>query len=140
MDIKPSYNINNKKKRKRKTIWFNPPYSKSVKTNIERIFINLISKHFPPNHKFLKILDKDTTKFSYSCMPNTRPKINNHKKNTATQARQNYATALLKKIAYWMDYVSSILYQATRKCSEVQRNLWNDIQETFCKPQKNHST
>ena len=33
-------------------------------------------------------------------MPNTRPKINNHKKNTATQARQNYATALLKKIAY----------------------------------------
>ena len=105
VDIKPSYNINNKKKRKRKTIWFNPPYSKSVKTNIERIFINLISKHFPPNHKFLKILDKDTTKFSYSCMPNTRPKINNHKKNTATQARQNYATALLKKIAYWMDYV-----------------------------------
>ena len=31
---------------------FNPPYSNSVKNNIRRIFIKLISKHFPPNHKF----------------------------------------------------------------------------------------
>ena len=57
VDIKPSYNINKKKKtikikgkKKRNIIWFNPPYSKSVKTNIWRIFIKLISKHFLPNH------------------------------------------------------------------------------------------
>ena len=35
--------------------WFNPPYSKSVKTNIGRIFIKLISKCFPLNHKSVKI-------------------------------------------------------------------------------------
>ena len=85
MDIKPSDNINNqnknnqnKKKRKRNIIWFNPPYSKSVKTNIRRIFIKLICKHFPPNHKFVKIFNKNIIKLSYSCMPNIKSKINGH--------------------------------------------------------------
>ena len=71
-------NNQSKKKRKRNIIWFNPPYSKSVKTNIGRIFIKLISKHFPPNHKFVKIFNKNTIKLSYSCMPNIRSKINGH--------------------------------------------------------------
>ena len=84
----PKENNQNKKKRKRNIIWFNPPYSKSVKTNIGRIFIKLISKHFPPNHKFVKIFNKNTIKLSYSCMPNIRSKINGHNKtkNTVTQA------------------------------------------------------
>ena len=43
-------NNQNKREKKRNIIWFNPPYSKSVKTNIGRIFIKLISKHFLPNH------------------------------------------------------------------------------------------
>ena len=129
MDIKPSYNINNKKKRKRKTIWFNPPYSKSVKTNIERIFINLISKHFPPNHKFVKILDKDTTKFSYSCMPNTTPKINDHKKKYCNPSPPKLCNCLIKEdcLLNELCLLSSILYQATIKCSDskykIQRNL-----------------
>ena len=50
----PKENNQNKKKRKRNIIWFNPPYSKSTKSNIGRIFIKLISKHFPLNHKFVK--------------------------------------------------------------------------------------
>ena len=36
--------------RKRKIIWFNPPYSKNVCTNIGKRFLNLIKKHFPKNH------------------------------------------------------------------------------------------
>ena len=104
----PNENNQNKKKRKRNIIWFNPPYSKSVKTNIGRIFIKLISKHFPPNHKFVKIFNKNTIKLSYSCMPNIRLKINGHNKkyyNPSPQSHKNYATALLKKIAQGMDYV-----------------------------------
>ena len=50
----PKENNQSKKKRKRNIIWFNPPYSKSTKSNIGRIFIKLISKHFPLNHKFVK--------------------------------------------------------------------------------------
>ena len=41
------YTASNKKQRKRNIIWFNPPYSKHVKTNIGKIFLNLIKKHFP---------------------------------------------------------------------------------------------
>ena len=52
----PKENNQKKKKIKLKIIWFNSPYRKSVKTNIGRIFTKLISKHFPPNHKFVKIL------------------------------------------------------------------------------------
>ena len=55
-----------------KIIWFNPPYSKSVKTNIGKIFLNLIKKHFPPHHKFHKLFDKNTVKISYSCTQNIK--------------------------------------------------------------------
>ena len=82
MDIKT---INNQKKTiktKRKEIitLFNPPYSKSVKTNNGRLFINLISKRFPPNHKYVKVFNKNPMKLSYCCMPNIRSIVNGHNK------------------------------------------------------------
>ena len=45
----------NKKKGKRDVIWFNPLYSKPIKINFGRTLIKLISKHFPPNLKFVKM-------------------------------------------------------------------------------------
>ena len=47
---------------------------------MRRIFIKLISKHFPPNHKFGQIFNKNAIKFSYSCMSNIRSKIIGHNK------------------------------------------------------------
>ena len=38
--------------RKRQIIWFNPPYSVNVKTNVGKLFIRLTDKHFPCHHKF----------------------------------------------------------------------------------------
>ena len=63
-----------------KIIWFNPPYSKHVKTNIGKIFMKLISKHFPKQHKYYKIFNKNTVKLSYSCMPNMLSIITKHNK------------------------------------------------------------
>ena len=40
-------NNTNKLQRKRKMIWFNPPYNKSVTTNVGRRFLNLVKKTFP---------------------------------------------------------------------------------------------
>ena len=40
----------NKKSRKRNILWFNPPYSKSVKTNTGKLFLRLINKHFSQTH------------------------------------------------------------------------------------------
>ena len=66
---------NNKKQRKRNIVWFNPPYSKNVKTNIEKIFLNLITKHC---HKFHKLFNKNTVKISYGCTQNIKTIINSN--------------------------------------------------------------
>ena len=68
MKYKP--NTSQKKRRKRKIIWFNPPYSANVKTNIGKRFLALIRKHFPPHHRYSTIFNVNTIKLSYSCMPN----------------------------------------------------------------------
>ena len=36
-----------RKNRKRKIIWFNPSFSKTVKTNMGARFLQLVAKHFP---------------------------------------------------------------------------------------------
>ena len=60
-----------KRNRSRKIIWFNPPYSKSVHTNIGKAFLNLIDKHFGKSSRLNKIFNKNTVKVSYSsCMDN----------------------------------------------------------------------
>ena len=57
----PKNNDENRKcKRKRIIIWFNPAYSKNVKTSIGKTFLQILSKHFPKDHQmhkyFIKIL------------------------------------------------------------------------------------
>ena len=60
-------NVNNRN-RARNIIWFNPPYSQNVKTNIGKTFLKLVKKHFPRGHKLYKIFNRNTLKLSYSCM------------------------------------------------------------------------
>ena len=54
-----SYNNSNTQRAQRnrntKVIWFKPPYSQTVKTNIGKIFIKVVRKHFPKNNKYHKI-------------------------------------------------------------------------------------
>ena len=70
-----------KRKRKRNIISFNPPYSKNVKTNIGRTFLQLLVKHFPKHHHMHKIFNKNTVKISYSCMRNIDSILSTHNKN-----------------------------------------------------------
>ena len=97
-----SPNIITKRKRQRNILWFNPPYSKTVKTKIGKFFLQLIKKHFPKEHKFHKIFNRNTLKLSYSCMPNVKTKINAHNmvtlRNTLSKAL-NAVIASKKKIA-----------------------------------------
>ena len=71
---------NGNKQQKRKIIWYNPPYSANIKTNIGKTFVNLIKKHFPKTNKLHKIFNKNTVKISYSRM-NTISIISGHNKN-----------------------------------------------------------
>ena len=59
-----------KEKRNRKALWFNPPFSKSVKTNVGKVFLQMVKKHFTKEHPFNKFLNSSIIKLSYSCMPN----------------------------------------------------------------------
>ena len=56
-----------RRNRQRNIIWFNPPFSKSVNTNIGREFLSLIDKHFPLQHKLHKFFNRNTLKICYSC-------------------------------------------------------------------------
>ena len=55
--------------RPRKCVYFNPPYSKNVKTNIIAEFIKLV-KNFPKNNPLAKMINTNTIKASYRTVPN----------------------------------------------------------------------
>ena len=71
----------------RKTIWFNPPFNKSVTTNVGRRFLNLVDKYFRKEHKSHKIFKKNTSKViivaaktSLRLLTVTTEKLNKQKK------------------------------------------------------------
>jgi hypothetical protein len=70
-DLKYSPNNSNKTRTlSRNIIWFNPPYSTNVRTNVGRNFLSLVDKHFPPSNPLHKIFNRNSVKVSYSCMNN----------------------------------------------------------------------
>ena len=68
----PNINRANKPKggRGRRIIWYNPPCSKNVATNIGGEFFELLCLHFPKQHPLHRLFNDNTVKLSYSCMPN----------------------------------------------------------------------
>ena len=68
-----------KHKRCRQIIWFNPPFSQSVKTNIGAKFLKLVEKHFK-NTELHRHFNRKTIKVSYSCMSNIETIISGHNK------------------------------------------------------------
>ena len=67
------------KSRKRNILWFNPPYSQNVQTNIGAKFLGLIDKHFK-NNPLGKYFNRKNVKVSYSCLPNVENIIAAHNK------------------------------------------------------------
>ena len=63
---------------KRKIIWFNPPCNQNMSTNIAKIFLKLVDKHFPRTQRLHKIYDRNTIKVSYSCVSNVQQLIKKH--------------------------------------------------------------
>ena len=57
-------------RKRRRIVWYKPPYSKSVATNIGREFFKLLRLHFPKQHPLHSIFNRNTVKLSYSCSAN----------------------------------------------------------------------
>ena len=47
---------NKDKNRSRDMIWFNPPYSAAIRTNIGQEFLKLVTKSFPPGKSSTEVL------------------------------------------------------------------------------------
>ena len=58
-----------------------------MRTNIGKKFLQLLDKCFPPDHALHKILNRNTVKISYSCMPNMKQTISAHNKRLLNNAR-----------------------------------------------------
>ena len=67
-------------RRRRNIVWFNPPYSDNVETNIGHEFLSLITKHFSKHHWLHKICNKNNIEISYSSMPTMSAVILRHNK------------------------------------------------------------
>ena len=62
----------------RKVTWFNPPFSMNVDTNVGHIFLSLVDKHFPKGHILHPVINRQTVKVSYRCMPSMGAQIARH--------------------------------------------------------------
>ena len=89
VDFKYTKNQQKPKNRSQNIIWFNPPFNKAVSTNIAKIFLRLINRHFPKSHRLHKIFNRNTVKVSYSCMQNMSKIYQGHKRKiTSTPCNQ----------------------------------------------------
>ena len=59
-------------------MWWNPPWSDEVSTNIGAKFLRLIDKLFPKNHILYKIFNRNCLKVSYRTTPNLAKHISAH--------------------------------------------------------------
>ena len=138
LHYEPSTTAKWRNRQRNNILWYNPPFSKNVNTNIGHRFLTLVDKHFPKENKLRKIFNRNTIKISYSCMNNTKQIIDNHNKrilnspkhrdkstdnsvdNKSCNCRQKNTCPLNGNCLQ-----SSVIYQAT-----VKRND-NNTSETY---------
>ena len=76
----------------RKITSFNPPFNISVATNVAKMFLSVIDKHFPKDKRLSKIFNRNTIKVSYSCLPNVKQTISNNNHRLLQQHRMKKST------------------------------------------------
>ena len=126
---------NNPRKRNRNIRWFNSPFSKNVATKIGRYFLNLLDKHFPQDHKFHKIFNRNNIKVSYSCMPNIKSAINSHNRKILHSPVDNQSRTCncINKTDFPLQekcLSENTLYQADISSENFQTKIYYGISET----------
>ena len=107
-----SPNLITKRKRQRNILWFNPPYSKTVKTKIGKFFLQLIKKHFPKEHKFHKIFNR------YYCISNIKTKINARNRQIIRNTPSKHCNFQQKGNCPMNGACLSLLCYATINCND----------------------
>ena len=69
----------NRRKRKRRALWWNPPFNMAVQTNLTKMFYKIIERGIPKNNALLcKLFNKQNLRISYSCTENIGTVIAKH--------------------------------------------------------------
>ena len=127
---------NNLKQRKKQIVWFNPPYSKNVTTEVGKFFLRLIDKHFPPQHKLHKLFNRNSVKISYSCLPNIKSIINAYNRKilypSPTVSRRTSNCINISQYPLQQNCLSNnILYQAN--VTPAGENSETKVEYGICK-------
>ena len=72
--------VHSTRKRRRKIMYFNPPYSCFIRNNIGKYFLNMIKTHFRQGTLLGKLFNRNNLKLSYSCCPKIKSKVSAHNK------------------------------------------------------------
>ena len=89
LEFDPTATTNRRRTRTRKVIYFNPPYSINVKTNIGAKFLRLIDYHFPPGSPLHPLINRRKVKLSYRCLPNLKLQIAKHNSKILNQEKRD---------------------------------------------------
>ena len=122
-----------KRKRRRNPIYYNPPYSENVQTNIAGKFLHLVKKCFPKKHPLSKIFNRSKVKVSYCTMNNMKRQISKHnakvRQNNKNQQRNSKSCNCRIKKDCPLDgncLIKSVVYQASVSCNNP-----NNVKKTY---------
>ena len=73
-----------KRKRQRRVLWFNPPFSAHVITPVGKRFFDILDSCFPKGHALSKLFNHTTVKLSFSTVKNMRAVVKAHNKKILT--------------------------------------------------------
>ena len=76
-----------KKRRKRRIIYFKPPFNAAVETNVGKLFLGLLDKNFPKHHHLNKFINRHNCKMSYCTTKNIKAHIAAHNKKVLNPKR-----------------------------------------------------
>ena len=152
LTFEPPVENNRRKNRPRNDIlWYNPPFSKNVSTNIGQRFLSLINRCFHKDHSLRKIFNKNKVKISYSCMPNIKQTIDNQNKqklrlfnNSTTENEESKPCNCRKKDECPLDgncLQAAVIYQAkvTRTDNNTHETYVGLTENDFKTRYRNHT-
>ena len=76
--LEDEHNQPRRRCRKRRVTWFNPPFNKSVKTDVASAFLSIIDSCFPEGHTLRPTINRNTVKVSYRTMTNMAQVVAKH--------------------------------------------------------------
>ena len=82
-----------KNRRKRKVMYFNPPWSANIATDVGGKFLSLVRKHFGKGTPLYHLFNTKKLKLSYSTVPNMKRLIAGHNKKVIARAEGRESAA-----------------------------------------------